>query len=372
MKEIACVGAGLSGAVVARELAELDDYHVTVFEQRREVAGNCHTARDPETGIRLHVYGPHIFHTSDEGVWRYVNRFAEMVPFEHRVRAVTRRGVFSLPTNLLTICQFFGQVLSPTGAQRLLATLAEPIAGPKNFEEQALSTLGRELYENFIQGYTRKQWGVDPTELPASVLKRLPVRFNFDDRHHDDIRSAIPRDGYTKMVRRILRHRRISVKIGVRFSREYVDGFDHVFTSAPIDEWYGFGEGCLRYRTLRFERFDSGGDFQGCAVVNYCDPMVPWTRITEHKYFTPWEEHDRTVCYREYSEECLPRETPFYPMRLASDLETFKRYAARAATEPRTTFVGRLGTYRYLDMDTVIAEAIRVAREFHDKEREKP
>lgn len=361
---IAIVGAGFAGAVLARELAETGRFSVTVFDERPHVAGNCHTSRDPATGVMVHHYGPHIFHTDRHDVWEYVNRFGEFRPYVNRVKALTDRGVHSLPVNLLTINQFFGTTLDPAGAREFVAGLAEPVAGrdPETFEEQALAFLGRELYENFFRGYTTKQWGVEPSELPASILKRLPLRFSYDDNYYSSTYQGIPVEGYTRVVERILDHREVRVELGTRFDRGMAAEYDHTFVSAPLDAYFDHSEGRLAYRTLDFERGEAEGDHQGTAVLNYCSAAVPFTRVAEHKHFAPWEEHERTVYFREYSREAGPGDTPYYPVRLADDKAMLSEYAALAEREPSTTFIGRLGTYRYLDMHVVIAESLALAQ----------
>lgn len=362
---IACVGAGFSGAVIARELAERG-IHVDVYDEREHVAGNCHTERDPHTGVMLHKYGPHIFHTSNQKVWEYISRFGEMMPFVNRVKAVTLKGVFSLPINLLTINQFFGKTLSPAEARAFIADVADSsIEEPASFEEQAMAMLGRDLYLNFFRGYTLKQWGVDPKDLPASILKRLPVRFDYNDNYYSSQYQGIPKDGYTKVVENILAHELITLHLGTKFLRSNASGYDHTFYSGPIDAFYEWELGRLPYRTLRFERFEGAGDFQGNAVMNYCEESVPWTRISEHKHFAPWEEHEKTVCYREYSSLCKEGDIPYYPLRLNSDKEMLAKYVQLAERDVLpVTFVGRLATYRYLDMHLVIAEALEVAKSF--------
>lgn len=363
MISIAIAGAGFAGAVLAHELAQTGRFQIDVFDERDHVAGNCHTARDPATGIMLHQYGPHIFQTNREDVWRYVNRFAAFGPFTNRVKAVTARGVFSLPINLLTINQFFGTSMSPREAEAFVGRLGDPAIGePANLEEQALKFLGRELYENFFRGYTLKQWGVHPRSLPASILKRLPVRFNYDDNYYDARFQGIPLAGYTAIVEKLLDHPRIAVHLGQRIVKADVAGYAHTFFSGPLDAWFGFDLGRLQYRTLRFERFEADGDWQGNPVINYCDERVPYTRIAEHKHFTPWETHERTVCYREFSAPAGAGDTPYYPLRLTDDKTLLARYVRLATAERGVTFIGRLGTYRYLDMHVVIGESIDLAR----------
>jgi UDP-galactopyranose mutase len=362
-KTIAIAGAGFAGAVVARELAETGKYKIVVFESRPHLAGNCHTERDAATGVMVHQYGPHIFHTSREDVWNYVNRFAKFGPYTNRVKAVTARGVFSLPINLLTINQFFGKTFDPREAREFIGSLGDSsIEEPKTFEDQALKFLGRDLYENFFYGYTKKQWGVEPTELPASILSRLPVRFNYDDNYYVSRYQGIPLEGYTAIVEKILDHENIEVQLGEKFDPSYKDQFDHVFWSGPIDAYYNFELGRLQYRSLQFERFDAEGDYQGNPVINYCEARIPYTRITEHKHFAPWETHEKTVCFREYSKLAEPSDTPYYPLRLQKDKELLRQYMDRIQGEPGITFIGRLGTYRYLDMHVVIGESLDLAR----------
>jgi len=362
--KIGMAGAGLSCAIIARELAERG-HVIEIFERRRHIAGNCHTERDAGSQIMLHIYGPHIFHTDDEEVWTYVNRYMEFKPYVNRVKAITQGRVFTLPINLLTINQYFGKTLSPSEARAFVESQADlSIRDPISFEQQALRFVGRQLYEAFFKGYTKKQWGVSPTELPASILKRLPVRFDYNDNYFFHRHQGMPADGYTLMVARILDHPNITVHLTTEFTQEMVGGYDHVFYSGPVDGYYGYDLGRLPYRTLDFERFDAEGDYQGCAVMNYCEESVPYTRVTEHKYFAPWESHDRTVCYREFSRRCEPGDIPYYPVHLVQEDSMLRQYAARARAEKNMTFVGRLWTYRYMDMDMTIRVALDVARSF--------
>lgn len=361
-KTIAIAGAGFSGAVLARELAETGNYKVIVFDERDHVAGNCHTVRDPKTGVMLHQYGPHIFHTSREDVWKYMNRWSEFGPYVNRVKAHTAKGVFGLPLNLLTINQFFQKKLTPPQARDHMGNLGDSsIKEARNFEEQALKFIGRELYDNFFYGYTKKQWGVEPRELPASILQRLPVRFNYDDNYYASKFQGIPVDGYTAIVQKILKHEDIEVRLSTRFEPDQKSQYAHVFYSGPMDGFYKFQLGRLQYRSLVFERFDESGDFQGNAVINYCEESVPYTRISEHKHFAPWETHEQTVCFKEYSKLAEPGDTPYYPLRLADDKSLLQKYMDLAEQESNVTFIGRLGTYRYLDMHVVIGESLDLA-----------
>ena len=361
---IAIVGAGFSGAVIANQLAHAG-YTVEVFESRPHVAGNSHSERDAETGVMVHVYGPHIFHTDNERAWEFVNRFTRFMPFVNRVKAITNGKVFTLPINLLTINQFFGKTMRPAEAQEFLTGLGDKtIENPATFEDQALRFVGKELYEAFFKTYTVKQWGLDPSELPASILKRLPVRFNYDDNYFNHKYQGMPEGGYTALVEKILDVPGVTVHLNTRFDPALKADYAHVFYSGPIDAWFNHSEGRLPYRTLDFKVFRAMGDYQGNAVINYCDNQEAYTRITEHKHFSPWEQHEGSVLYAEYSRQCEENDIPYYPIRMARDKEQLERYLNIAKDEPNVTFVGRLGTYRYLDMDVTIHEALATCDKF--------
>ena len=362
---ICVVGAGFSGAVIARELAE-KDYSVLVIDERSHTAGNCHTERDIETGIMIHKYGPHIFHTADEKAWAYINRFGEMMPYVNRVKATVKGKVYSLPINLHTINQFFGKAMSPDEARAFIASQARSdIEEPQSFEEQGMKFLGEDLYYAFFDGYTRKQWGVDPSTLPASILKRLPLRFNYDDNYFNHPYQGIPKNGYSMIVDSILFHDKIEMRLGCSYE-SLEEEFDHVFYTGPLDRYFGYDIGRLSYRTLEFEPVRAEGDFQGTAVMNYPDPDVPFTRISEHKHFTSWEvdKFEKTIAFREFSRSCGENDTPYYPIRRLDDKQLLQSYEKRAANEKDVTFLGRLGTYRYLDMDLTIILALDAARNF--------
>lgn len=364
MKEIAIVGAGFSGAVIARELAE-KGLKCVVFESRSHIGGNCYTERDSKTNIMLHVYGPHIFHTDDEIVWEYVNRFCKMIPFINRVKTTVGGKVYSLPINLFTINQFFSCAMSPKEAKEFISTKGDKtINNPQNFEEQALSLVGQELYDAFFKGYTQKQWGCEPKKLPASILKRLPVRFNYDDNYFSHKYQGIPQNGYTALIENILKHENIHLNLSSPFDKRMISDYEHVFYSGALDDFFDYSEGELGYRTLDFEKFYADGDFQGCAVMNYGDENISYTRITEHKYFSPWENYDATVCYKEYSRACTKNDIPYYPIRLVNQSAILEKYEYLANKLNNVTFIGRLGTYRYLDMDVTIKEALNTASNF--------
>ncbi len=357
-KEFAVVGAGFTGAVLAQELAKAG-HKIQVFDSRNHIAGNCYTERDAQTGIMLHKYGPHIFHTDNETVWNYVNQFTDFVPYVNRVKTTSQGKVFSLPINLHTINQYFAKTLNPDEAKSFIRSVADnSIQEPQSFEEQAMKFVGKELYEAFFKGYTLKQWGVSPTELPASILKRLPVRFNYDDNYFSHKFQGMPKEGYTPIVEALLSHENITIKLNTPFNVGQIADFDHVFYTGPLDAWFDYDEGRLGYRTLDFVREDHAGDYQGCAVMNYGDVDVPYTRISEHKHFSPWENHEQTVVFKEYSRECSAQDIPYYPIRLVNEKAMLDVYIGKAKAEKKVSFLGRLGTYRYLDMDVTIAEAL--------------
>ena len=371
MKKILIVGAGFSGAVIARELAQ-SDHQITVIDSRDHIGGNCHTYRDNQTNIMVHKYGPHIFHTDNEEVWQYINQFGEMMPYVNRVKAITGNAVYSLPINLHTINQFFNKTLSPNEAKDFIAAQADTsIANPQSFEEQALRFIGAPLYEAFFKHYTIKQWGTHPSNLPASILKRLPVRFNYDDNYFNHKYQGMPKEGYSAIINNILDHPNVTVKLLSPYDKSMATDYDHLIWSGPLDAYFDHQLGRLGYRTLDFEPFYGEGDVQGNAVINYCDDQVSFTRITEHKHFSPWETHEQSICYKEYSRACKEGDIPYYPIRLVDDKALLERYVELANASDNVTFVGRLGTYRYLDMDVTIYEALETAKQLQNCFKEK-
>jgi len=359
-RSFAIVGAGFSGAVVARQLAEAG-HTATVFDTRSHVAGNCFTQRH-DSGVMVHVYGPHIFHTQHEHVWDYINRFGTMKAYRHTVSAMSGGKKYQLPMNLTLINDFFGTNFTPEEAEAFITEKADKtITNPVSFEDQALRFVGREMYEAFFKGYTKKQWGVEPTELPASILARLPLRFTADNSYFNHPFQGIPEHGYTPIVEAILDHPSITVHLSTAFDPASSNAYDHVVWTGPIDAYFGFEHGRLGYRTLDFVQEVQDGDVQGCPVLNYCDESVPYTRITEHKHFAPWEQHDKSVTYTEYSRLCGETDTPYYPIRLVEEKDQLVKYVEQARAQQGVTFLGRLGTYRYLDMDVTIHEALNAA-----------
>ena len=360
------IGAGFSGAVVAHELAKNLDCHIDVWEERDHIAGNCHTSRDEETGIMVHHYGPHIFNTDKKEIWDYVNSFTEFRPYVHRVKAMHNGEVFSFPVNLHTLNQLFKKTFSPATAREFLKTLRNKSSKePTNFEEQALYFIGKELYKSFFYGYTKKQWGCEPSELPASILKRIPIRFNYDDNYHNNIFTGIPVEGYTHLVEKLLNHPSIHIHLNQKFyPSENMGEYDHVFYTGPIDAYFKYELGRLSYRTVTFESSIHQGDYQGTAQMNYCDENIPYTRITEHKHFTPWEQHEKTILFKEFSKETGLNDIPYYPKRLKQDMILLHQYRQKANLLQKVSFLGRLATYRYMDMQHVIGEALEFSNLF--------
>ncbi len=360
------VGAGFSGCVLANQLASALDCSIDIWDERNHPGGNCHTERDAATGIMVHQYGPHIFNTDKKDIWDFVNRFVEFRPYVHRVKAMSQGKIYSLPVNLYTINQFFNKTFSPAEAKAFLETVADKtITNPQNFEEQALRFIGKDLYKAFFYGYTKKQWGCEPSELPASILKRIPVRFNFDDNYHNNIYTGIPVEGYTAVIQKMINHPSVTLTLNKKFvPQDDHSLYDHIFYTGPIDAFFNYEHGRLGYRTVTFEKNYADGDYQGAAQVNYCDVNIPCTRITEHKHFTPWETHEKTIYFTEYSKETTAADTPYYPKRLAADKQLLKQYRTAAEQQNNVSFLGRLATYRYMDMHHVIGEALDFAQQF--------
>ncbi len=360
------IGSGFSGSVLAHELAQKLDCQIDIWEERKHIGGNCYTSRDEETGIMIHRYGPHIFNTDRKEIWDYVNSFTPFLPYVHRVKAMHNGKVYTLPINLLTLNQFFNKTFTPQAAQKFVEALGDKnIIDPHNFEEQALSFIGKELYHAFFYGYTKKQWGCEPTELPASVLKRLPVRFNYDDNYHNNTFTGIPIEGYSRLIEKLLDHSSIHISLNKKFnSSENTNQYDHIFYTGPIDAYFNYEFGRLGYRTVTFESSVYNGDYQGTAQMNFCDENIPYTRITEHKHFTPWESHEKTIIFKEFSKETGENDLPYYPKRLQPDKKLLNQYRQKAETLSKVSFLGRLATYRYMDMHQVIGEAIDFSRSF--------
>ncbi len=365
-KKYLIIGAGFSGAVLANQLVCNSNCIIDIWDERDHIGGNCHTKRDEQTGIMVHEYGPHIFNTDKKEIWDFVNSFGEFRPYVHRVKAMSNGKIYSLPVNLHTINQLFGKSFTPAQAKDFLKSMADAsITHPQNFEEQALHFIGKELYHAFFYGYTKKQWGCEPTELPASILKRIPVRFNYDDNYHNNIFTGIPVDGYSSVIQKMMEHKNIQVTLNKKFEPGMdISGYDHIFYTGPLDAWFNYKHGRLGYRTVTFEKFYADGDYQGTAQMNYCDVDVPYTRITEHKNFANWEQHDKTIYFKEFSKETEPSDIPYYPKRLEKDKVLLMQYRNDAEALQGVSFLGRLATYRYMDMHHVIGEALNFSNAF--------
>lgn len=365
-KKYLIIGAGFSGAVIAEQLSHKKNVSILVLDERDHAGGNCYTERDQKTGILEHKYGPHIFNTNDKVVWDYLSQFCKICPFVNRVKALYKGEVYSIPVNLHTINQFFRKSFNPETAKAFIESLQDrSILEPSNFEEQALKMMGKELYMAFFYFYTKKQWGCEPSELPASIIKRLPVRFNYNDNYYDNQLQGIPENGYTPVFEKLLGNPGIKVQLNTKYTDSFpVDEFDHVFYTGPLDAFFNFKHGRLSYRTVYFEKGYSVGDFQGNAVINYTDDSVPYTRIHEHKHFSPREHFKETIYFREFSKETGENDIPFYPKRLPDDMKKLKLYQNDAVKLNKFTFSGRLATYRYMDMQHVIKEALEIADKY--------
>ncbi len=357
MYDYLIVGAGLYGAVFARQAADAGK-KVLVIDKRNHIAGNVYTT--PVEDIQVHVYGAHIFHTNNRQVWDYVNRFADFNRFTNSPVANYKGELYSLPFNMYTFNKMWGVVTPQEAADKIESQRkAAGITEPKNLEEQAISLVGTDIYEKLIKGYTEKQWGRPCKELPAFIIKRLPVRFTFDNNYFNALYQGIPVGGYTKMVERMLDG--IEVRLGVDYlnERKNLDAIaEKVVFTGPIDAFYDYSLGHLEYRSVRFEtEVLDIPNFQGNAAVNYTDAETPWTRIIEHKWFE-FGDQPKTVISREYSSEWKPGDEPYYPVNDEKNNALYLRYKALAEQESKVLFGGRLGQYRYYDMDAVIAAAL--------------
>ena len=367
------VGAGFAGSVIAERLASQHGARVLVIDRRNHIGGNAYDEPN-EAGILYHKYGPHIFHTNSDAVVDYLSQFTEWRPYEHRVRASVRDKLVPIPINRTTLNELFGLDLkTDEEAAEYLASRAEPVDEIKNSEDVVINAVGRELYELFFQGYTRKQWGIDPSELDKSVTARIPTRTNTDDRYFTDKFQAMPSGGYTAMFKRILGHPLIEVRTGVDFS-DFRDRWkqiaDHLVFTGPIDEYFDHRFGKLPYRSLKFDHQTLEQErFQETGTVNYPSPDIPYTRISEYKHLTG-QEHPRTTITYEYPSA---EGDPYYPIPRSENQELFKRYEALGDETEGVTFVGRLATYRYYNMDQIVGQALATFRRMDEKRtRERP
>ncbi|WP_084075417.1 UDP-galactopyranose mutase [Demequina sp. NBRC 110052] len=370
MTDLIVVGSGFFGLTVAERMAEEHGLNVLLIDRRPHLGGNAYSEPEPETGIEVHTYGTHLFHTSNERVWEYVNRFTSFTPYVHKVYTTHKGEVFPMPINLGTINQFFRSAHGPEQARALIREQAAELGGkdPENLDEQGVNLIGRPLYEAFIKGYTAKQWQTDPKELPASIISRLPVRYTYDNRYFNDKYEGLPVDGYTAWLERMADHPRIEVRLDTDFfdesqpiNKKAVVGRIPVVYTGPVDRYFDYSEGDLSWRTIDFEQeVLPVGDFQGTPVMNYADEEVPYTRILEFRHLHPERDYptDKTVVVKEYSRFAEKGDEPYYPVNTPEDREKLAAYRELMDGEQDVFFGGRLGTYQYLDMHMAIGSAL--------------
>lgn len=368
--DLVVVGSGLFGLTIAEQAATELGLKVALLDRRSHIGGNAYSEKEKQTGIEVHRYGAHLFHTSNERVWEYVNRFTEFTNYVHRVYTRHNGIVYPMPINLGTINQFFNAAYSPAEAKALIAEQAGELAGtdPQNLNDKGISLIGRPLYEAFIKHYTAKQWQTPPEELPASIISRLPVRYNYDNRYFNDKYEGLPVDGYAAWLERMAAHPNIEVHLntdffepGHQYYRENVLGQIPVVYTGPVDRYFDYAEGDLSWRTIDLEEEVLPiEDFQGCSVMNYPDADVPFTRIHEFRHFHPERDYtkDATVIMREYSRFANKGDEPYYPVNTSVDREKLLAYRDLAKGENNVLFGGRLGTYKYLDMHMAIGAAL--------------
>ena len=368
--DLVVVGSGLFGLTIAEQAATELGLKVVLLDRRSHIGGNAYSENEEQTGIEVHRYGAHLFHTSNERVWEYVNRFTGFTNYVHRVYTRHNGIVYPMPINLGTINQFFNAAYSPAEAKALIAEQAGELAGtdPQNLNDKGISLIGRPLYEAFIKHYTAKQWQTPPEELPASIISRLPMRYTYDNRYFNDKYEGLPVDGYAAWLERMAAHPNIEVRLNTDFfsddheySREKVLGQIPVVYTGPVDRYFDYAEGDLSWRTIDLEEEVLPiEDFQGCSVMNYPDADVPFTRIHEFRHFHPERDYtkDATVIMREYSRFANKGDEPYYPVNTSVDREKLLKYRDLAKGEHNVLFGGRLGTYKYLDMHMAIGAAL--------------
>ena len=368
--DLVVVGSGLFGLTIAEQAASRWGLRVAIVERRSHLGGNAYSEIDPETGIEVHKYGAHLFHTSNERVWEYVNRFTSFTSYVHRVWTTVDGVVYPMPVNLGTINQFFSAAYGPDEARALIAQQAAEVDGQEitDFESKGVSLVGRPLFEAFFKNYTAKQWQTDPKDLPASIISRLPVRYNYDSRYFNDKYEGLPVDGYTAWMERMVASDLIDVYLDTDFfdpenplNKAAVVGKVPVVYTGPVDRYFDYSAGDLSWRTVDFEKeVVDTGDYQGCSVMNYGDIDVPFTRIIEFRHFHPERDYqdEKTVIFREFSRFADHGDAPYYPVNTAQDRERLEQYRELMKNEDRVFFGGRLGTYKYLDMHMAIASAL--------------
>ena len=359
------VGSGIFGSVIAERIASVLNKSVVVVEKRSHIGGNCHSEIDSQTGIECHRYGSHIFHTSNEKVWRYINQYSSFTNYRHKVMAISEGQVFFMPINLKTLCDFFHRTLSPIEAQQILLAAQKNPNESHNLEDKAIAMIGEELYRKFIRGYTLKQWNKDPKELPAEIINRLPVRTNFNTDYFNDLYQGVPKDGYFKLFESLLSNNNIKKLLNTDFSsiRSEIPSDAKIIYTGMIDEYFDHCLGALEWRSLTFEwETIPVQDYQGTTVMNYVDENIPYTRIHEFKHYHP-ERHipynlEQTIICKEYSEEWTFGKEAFYPVNTHRNQNLLAEYQKIAFQNPNLIFGGRLGSYCYWDMDKAISAAL--------------
>jgi len=367
--KILIVGSGLFGLTLAEQIVSVFGVPVQIVEKRSHFGGNAYSEIDSKTGIEIHKYGSHLFHTSSDEIWNYINKFGSFTNYQHTVWSQFGSNLYSLPINLATINSFFGKSFTPQEAEALIKKQAQEIVGPpKNLEEKAIASIGRPLYEAFIKGYTQKQWQTDPKELDSSIISRLPVRFNLSNRYFNDTYEGLPTDGYSSLMGKMISNPLIKISLNT----DYFDIQDSIpdtvlcIFTGPLDKFFNYIHGPLKWRTLdfSFETIESD-DFQGTSVVNYADSNIPYTRIHEFKHLHPERKYvsNRSVIAREYSRFSNgPEDEPYYPVNSPEDRVRLARYRSSASNLENVIFGGRLGTYQYLDMHMAIGSALKTFR----------
>lgn len=371
--DLVVVGSGLFGLTVAEHAARQWGLRVAIVERRSHIGGNAYSKIDPETGIEVHQYGAHLFHTSNERVWEYVNRFTQFTDYVHQVYSNVEGVVYPMPVNLGTINQFFNAAYSPSQARQLIQEQSAEVSKDQaedNFETKGISLVGRPLFEAFFMNYTAKQWQTDPKDLPASIISRLPVRYTYNNRYFNDKYEGLPKDGYTAWLESMVSSDLIDIFLDTDFfdttqplNKDALVGSVPIVYTGPLDRYFDFSEGDLSWRTVDFEReVVDEGDFQGTSVMNYGDRDVPYTRIIEFRHFHPERDYqnEKTVIFKEFSRFASHDDEPYYPVNTAADRDKLKVYRQKMTQEPQVFFGGRLGTYQYLDMHMAIASAMRM------------
>ena len=372
--DLIIVGSGIFGLTIAERAARKLNKKVLIVEKRDHIGGNSYSETDPETGIECHKYGAHIFHTSNQKVWEYVNNFANFTNYQHRVYSTHNNEVFPLPINLGTINQFFHKNYTPNEARNLISIQSKnSTKNPQNLKEQGISLIGKPLFEAFIMNYTAKQWQTPAEKLSPEIIKRLPVRYNYNNRYFSNTYEGLPKNGYNELFKNIVNS---SKNIRTKLSTDYFknqeirnltkNGTLTIFTG-PIDQFFNYKFGALNWRSVEFKKeIVNTSDFQGCPVMNYADLEQPYTRIIEFKHFHPERTHkgysensNKTIIYKEFSKKWNLGDEPYYPVRTEEDLSKLKKYQSLAKQQSNIIFGGRLGEYAYYDMDTTFASALK-------------